>query len=269
MSYALLASTRYDPLLMSCVWNNDIDGPSPYLLLHYQADRLIASAALDEKTFRHGTTLSNVKALCDKVVREHNDSRGETPLKIRVVLNPSGELSATVTPVKAFTSDPTLPSLFNPLTDVPPTPVLIIHIDSQPTSDTISLKTTDRRAYDDARIRAGLQPVGSLDPPASDAPDDVILYNTRNVVTESSVCNVAFYRNCRWVTPPLAVGCISGILRRWLIEQHRIFEAVEDELTLDSIKDDEWVLVSNGVIGCRLGRIKLHTSTNTGDYAKL
>lgn len=82
MSYALLASTRYDPFLTSCVWNNDIDGPSPYLLLHYQADRLIASAALHDKTFRHGTTLSNVKALCDKVVREHNDSRGETALKV-------------------------------------------------------------------------------------------------------------------------------------------------------------------------------------------
>jgi 4-amino-4-deoxychorismate lyase len=151
---------------------------------------------------------------------------------------------------------------------LPPALVLTIHIDTQPTSDTISLKTTDRRAYDDARIRAGLQPLGSLDPPASDAPDDVILYNTRNVVTESSVCNVAFYRNGRWVTPPLAAGCISGVLRRWLIEQRRIFEAVEDELTLDNIKDDEWVLVSNGVIGCQLGRIRLHTSTKTGDYAK-
>jgi hypothetical protein len=82
MSYALLASTRYDPFLMSCVWNNDPDGPSPYLLLHYQADRLIASAALNDQTFRHGTTLSNVKALCDKVVREHNDSKGETALKV-------------------------------------------------------------------------------------------------------------------------------------------------------------------------------------------
>jgi branched-subunit amino acid aminotransferase/4-amino-4-deoxychorismate lyase len=212
--------------------------------------------------------LSNVKALCNKVVREHNDIKGETALKVRVVLNPSGELSATATPLQGFTSDPTLPSLFNPITDFPPALVLTIHIDTQPTSDTISLKTTDRRAYDDARIRAGLQPLGSLDPPASDAPDDVILYNTRNVVTESSVCNVAFYRNGRWVTPPLAAGCISGVLRRWLIEQRRIFEAVEDELTLDNIKDDEWVLVSNGVIGCQLGRIRLHTSTKTGDYAK-
>lgn len=166
--------------------------------------------------------------------------------------------------MKAFTSDPTLPSLFNPTTDLPPALVLTIHIDTQPTSDTISLKTTDRRAYDDARVRAGLQPVGSSELPASDAPDDVILYNTRNVVTESSVCNVAFYRNRRWVTPPLAAGCISGVLRRWLIEQHCIFEAVEDELTLSNIKDDEWVLVSNGVIGCQLGRIKLHTSTKNG-----
>lgn len=142
--------------------------------------------------------------------------------------------------------------------------MLTIHIDTQPTSDTTSLKTTNRRAYDDARIRAGLQPVGSHDPPASDAPDDVILYNTRNAVTESSICNVAFYRNARWITPPLAAGCISGVMRRWLLEHHRIFEAAEDELTLNSIKDDEWVLVSNGVNGCQLGRIKFHTSCKTG-----
>jgi 4-amino-4-deoxychorismate lyase len=165
--------------------------------------------------------------------------------------------------VKEFTCDPTLPSLFNPATDLAPEPVLTIHIDTQPTSDTISLKTTDRRAYDDARMRAGLQPVGSSDPPASDAPHDVILYNTQNVITESSVCNVAFYRNSRWITPPLATGCISGVMRRWLLEQHRIFEAVEDELTLNNIKDDEWVLVSNGVIGCQLGQIKFHTSSKT------
>ncbi|KAG2154551.1 aminotransferase [Suillus clintonianus] len=260
MSFALLSSTRYDPFLISCPWNNDPDGPSPYFLLHYQADRLIRSAALHDQVFQEGTTLSKVKTVCDKAVQEHNDSRGETPLKLRVVLDPSGELSATASPAKEFESDPTLPSLFNPATDSPPALVLTIHIDTQPTSDTTSLKTTDRRAYDDARVRAGLQPVGSLDPPASHAPDDVILYNTRNIVTESSVCNVAFYRNGRWVTPPLAAGCISGVLRRWLIEQHRIFEAAEDEFTIDGIKDGEWVLVSNGVFGCKLGRIKLHTS---------
>lgn len=183
--------------------------------------------------------------------------------QIRIVFNPSGEFSATATSVKEFTRDPSLPSLFNPATDFALEPVLTIYIDTQPTSDTISLKTTDRRAYDDARMRAGLQPVGSSDPPASDAPDDVILYNARNVVTESSVCNIAFYRNGRWITPPLAVGCISGVIRRWLLEQHRIFEAVEDELALNNIKDDEWVLVSNGVIGCQLGRIKFHTSSKT------
>lgn len=67
---------------MSCDWNNDLDGPSPYLLLHYQVDRLIASAALNDQAFRHGTTLSNVKALCNKVVREHHDFKGKTALKV-------------------------------------------------------------------------------------------------------------------------------------------------------------------------------------------
>jgi len=264
MLYTLLGSTRYDPFLLSCPWNNDIDGPSPYLLLPYQVDRLIASAALNGQPPHNGLTLSNIKALCDSVVREHNNTNGESALKVRVVFHPSGELVVTARPAEPLTRDPTLPSLFNPATDLAPEPVLTIHIDTQPSSDTISLKTMDRRVYDDARIRAGLQPFGSSDSPASDAPDDVIMYNARNVVTESTVCNVSFYRRGHWITPPLAAGCISGVMRRWLLEQHRIFEAVEDELTLDNIKDDEWVLVSNGVLGCKLGRIKCHTSSKTG-----
>lgn len=82
MSYALLASTRYDPFLLSCAWNNDSDGPSPYLLLHYQVDRVIASAALNEQALHDGVTLSNVKELCNKVVREHDDSFGGRALKV-------------------------------------------------------------------------------------------------------------------------------------------------------------------------------------------
>jgi len=83
MPYAFLASTRYDPFLLSCDWNDDPDGPSPYFLLHYQVDRLSASAALDGQTSHHGLTLSNVKELCNKVVREH-DSSGETALRVTI-----------------------------------------------------------------------------------------------------------------------------------------------------------------------------------------
>jgi 4-amino-4-deoxychorismate lyase len=44
-------------------------------------------------------------------------------------------------------------------------------------------------------------------------------------------------------------------MKRWLLEQGRIKEDEEGVLTKDSIQPGEWVLVTNGVIGCRLGRI--------------
>jgi len=72
---------------------------------------------------------------------------------------------------------------------------------------------------------------------------------------ESSICNVAFYRNASWLTPPLSVGCISGVFRRWLLENGRIYEADEHLISLGAIENNEWVLLFNGVMGCRLGRV--------------
>lgn len=44
--YQLLASTRYDPFLSSVGWNNDPSGPSPFLLLPYQYERLTSAAKI-------------------------------------------------------------------------------------------------------------------------------------------------------------------------------------------------------------------------------
>lgn len=80
---------------------------------------------------------------------------------------------------------------------------------------------------------------------------------------ETSICNVAFHRNGRWLTPLLAVGCISGVFRRWLLENGRIYEADEHSISLNTIKNNEWVLVFNGVAGCRLGRLRCDRNLNS------
>lgn len=121
------------------------------------------------------------------------------------------------------------------------------------------MKTTYRRPYDDARTRAGMPAVGALpnNDVASDSPDDVVLYNTFGAIMETSICNIAFFRHGRWITPPLASGCIPGVCRQWLLENNRIHEASENGISVKSIADNEWVLVFNGVNGCRLGRVWL------------
>ncbi|KAI6047862.1 aminotransferase class IV-domain-containing protein [Pisolithus marmoratus] len=255
MSYSLLAAIRFDPLLETFSWNNGPDGlPSPYLLLSHQFHRFVSA----QWPSAH-LTFDKLKSVCDNVVRNVNGACVRQPLKIRLVLSQSGDFTATAAPIPPLRHDPTLPSLFSPdaTFQLPFEPIWTIHIDTQPTSGTTFMKTTNRRPYDDARARAGMPPLGvpshSVD--AANRPDDVILYNASGAVTETSICNIAFYRRGKWITPPLSVGCISGVLRRWLLENDRIHET---EISLNTIRDNDWVLVFNGVIGCRLGRVRLH-----------
>ncbi|KAG8219589.1 putative aminodeoxychorismate lyase [Butyriboletus roseoflavus] len=121
----------------------------------------------------------------------------------------------------------------------------------KPTTGTLSMKTTNRQAYDDARARVGVPPLGAPRPRniTPNHLDDVILFNPSGAIMESSICNVAFYRHGRWLTPPLTVGCIPGVFRRWLLENGRIHEADGLSISLDTIENNEWVLVFNGVTG--------------------
>lgn len=179
--------------------------------------------------------------------------------KVRITLSKSGVLSASLIPTSNFLTDPTSATFFNPISDNPLLfgSVLKVYIDSKPTPTSLftSTKTTHRTVYNDARLRAGL----SLTP-ASFAASDVLLYNPQNLITETSIFNVAFYRSLQWITPPASAGCLPGVLRRWLLEQGRIQEDKDEILTKDSIREGDWVLLFNGVQGCRLGRIAKSSS---------
>lgn len=63
---------------------------------------------------------------------------------------------------------------------------------------------------------------------------------------EGSLTSVYFYRNRRWVTPPLECGGQGGTTRRRQLERGL---CVEDIVRIDSLVDDEDVYISNGVRG--------------------
>jgi len=109
--------------------------------------------------------------------------------------------------------------------------------------------------YDSARDRVRMAPIPANPayPPPS---EEVLLHNERDIITEGSISNIAIYRSRRWLTPRLDTGCLPGVMRRWLIEQGRIYEGQESVFQLDSIRAGDWVLLFNGVQGCRLGRIR-------------
>ncbi|KAF8445680.1 aminotransferase [Boletus edulis BED1] len=257
---SLLCTTRFDPRLEVFEWNNAPDGsPSPYLLLAFQLDRLLSSAHLSRWKVSDSLDYTALRDICDNAVRKVNGTDGKTPLKVRVIFPPSGNITASASPVEPLRYDPTAASQFSPdvHTHTDFDPILSICMDTRSTSDTVPMKTTNRQPYDNARARVGIPPVGAPRPHniTPNHPDDVILFNTSGAIMESSVCNVAFHRHGRWLTPPLTVGCIPGVFRRWLLENGRIYEADEHLIALDTIRVNEWVLLFNGVMGCRLGRV--------------
>lgn len=73
-------------------------------------------------------------------------------------------------------------------------------------------KTTHRAVYEAARRDVG---------PAT---DDVILWNERGEVTESSIANVVAVFGREWLTPPVDCGLLPGVFRRYLLETGRIRE---------------------------------------------
>ena len=78
------------------------------------------------------------------------------------------------------------------------------------------------------------------------------MYNQHGELMETTIFNIAFYRNSQWITPATTSGCLGGVMRRWLLENGRIREEI---LTRDAICDGEYVLLFNGVQGCRFGKL--------------
>lgn len=158
----------------------------------------------------------------------------------------------TATPlVETFTSDPTLLSIDKP----PPhgETCMKIYMDTEPIASSLFTitKTTFRDIYNHARTRNEKR----LQPGSDWTGSDVLLYNDKGCIMEATIFNVAFYRSSGWVTPSTNSGCLPGVMRRWLLQSHRISEDENRCLTKDSIQSGEWILLFNGVQGCRLGKV--------------
>ena len=72
-------------------------------------------------------------------------------------------------------------------------------------------KTTYRAPYKEARN-------------ACPECDDVLLWNERGEVTESTVANVIARLDGEWITPPVESGLLPGVFRAWLLRQGLVKE---------------------------------------------
>jgi para-aminobenzoate synthetase/4-amino-4-deoxychorismate lyase len=84
-------------------------------------------------------------------------------------------------------------------------------------------KTTHRVVYEQAKQ-------------ACPGYDDVLLWNERGELTESSIANIIVEMAGGWYTPPVECGLLAGVYRSLLLEQGQVQERVirVDELTAAS-----------------------------------
>lgn len=100
-------------------------------------------------------------------------------------------------------------------------------------------KTTHREVYERARAAA------------ADC-DDVLLYNERGELTETTIANVFLEIGGELLTPARHCGLLAGTYRRQLLDEGRAREAV---LSREQLFRADRVYVANAVQGLRPARI--------------
>jgi para-aminobenzoate synthetase/4-amino-4-deoxychorismate lyase len=144
----------------------------------------------------------------------------DSPARVRVLLSRAGEVEVDVTP---------LPSAGGP--------VRLALANEPVASADVSLfhKGSDRSRY--ARLRAERPEV-----------DDVVLWNERGEVTETTIANLAVLLEGRWFTPALTCGLLPGVERGRLVEAGTLAERV---ITVEQLGGAEQVALVSSLRGWR------------------
>ena len=85
-------------------------------------------------------------------------------------------------------------------------------------------KTTNRSVYERARRECR----------EFDDQTDVVLVNQRGEVTETTIMNIAVFRDGRWITPPISCGLLPGAMRAELLARGEVLEGVVPAKELQS-----------------------------------
>jgi len=78
--------------------------------------------------------------------------------------------------------------------------------------------------------------------------EEVILWNEKGELTESTIANLVVERNGQFYTPPVVCGLLPGTYRAWLLAQRRVCERV---LTRSDLRAAERIWLVNSVRGAR------------------
>ncbi|MEZ5229868.1 MAG: aminotransferase class IV [Acidimicrobiales bacterium] len=175
-------------------------------------DRHLERLTRSAEELGHTIDLPAVRALLDSI-------QGDEPQRVRLLALPDGELELTLAPLPRPACRPWRVALAT-------TPV-------SSTDPALRHKTTQRHVYDHHR---------SQHPEA----DEVILWNERGEVTETTIGNIVIERNGWLVTPPLSSGLLPGTFRAELLAHDKIVEGV---VTVDELATADALFMINAIRG--------------------
>jgi para-aminobenzoate synthetase / 4-amino-4-deoxychorismate lyase len=185
-SYALAAHPPSFDLLETMLWNPE----GGYLLLGRHMKRLLQSA----EYFAFQIDVLDVR---DQLER-YAEGLPRAPHRVRLVVSRRGAVEISAKPHDVDTGFPAIALAASPI---------------DPSNPFLYHKTTNRSLYEKAIAgRPGF--------------DDVLLYNDRGEVTESTIANLVVERGGVLLTPPISSGLLPGTLRAHLLEEGRIRETV-------------------------------------------
>ncbi|KAH6604648.1 hypothetical protein Trco_006355 [Trichoderma cornu-damae] len=275
--FSLFTSLRYDVGLLQVPskgidyagWNTA--NKSPFYMLDYHRDRMLRAAA-------HWSCTNAVNLLSGeegletlaRLAEEFIGPSQKTALRLKILVSREGvvgfEKYATA-PVGIENLFPRrLPSPGSPSTphEARKVPCWTVVLDDGQTaaSEYTHFKTTKREMYDSARERLGITPTDDR---------EVLLINRDDgFIMEGSLTTPYFWRDGRWVTPPVSAafglgagsGGQDGTSRRWALERGL---AVEQAVPADSFVDGEECWISNGVRGFIAGVVRLQEEHGSAD----
>ncbi len=149
-------------------------------------------------------------------------------VRVRLLVSRDGNPEIQTFPIEAGRAL----SMKAPRTDHRSVPTLRVTIAKIPVdSQDIFLfhKTTHRAVYEKAKIEGF---------------DDVILWNEKGEVTESTIANVVIRKNGKLITPPVECGLLAGTFREMLLKSGEVEEGI---ISVDELKTAEEVFLVNSV----------------------
>lgn len=212
-------------------WNQK---PSPFYMLDFHRDRMLKAAVhwgwdAAVKTLDGEAGLKSLETF----LRDNVPELASAPCAAKVLIDQHGTLGIVKRPAgpahlnNLFPSCLPAPSGHDAQQALKADRVpdrdfdyeLLVDGQSTTQSEFTHFKTTHRTIYDRARHRAGINPADKK---------EVLLINQRDgSVMEGSIATPYFWRNGRWVTPPVAEefdvargsGGNRGTTRRWALER--------------------------------------------------